>query len=122
MPGCGLRGDRLEFRIAIDQWHRSLSDGDLLAYLALYSDDFRYRGMDKAEWSVYRSQTFRARQLQRVEISGLMLLADPAEPDLYLSRFTQVLATDVDAIKTTRRLYWRRTADSRWQIVSEDAG
>ena len=113
---------RLEFRIAIDQWRQSLSDGDLRAYLALYSDDFRYRDMDKADWSAYRLQTFEARHLQRIEISGLLLLADPAEPELYLSRFTQVLATDDNVIETTKRLYWRRTADRRWQILSEDSG
>jgi len=25
-------------------------------------------------------------------------------------------------VRTTKRLYWRRTAGKRWQIVSEDSG
>jgi outer membrane lipoprotein-sorting protein len=51
-----------------------------------------------------------------------MLLADPEEPNLYLSRFTQVLQTNSGPVTTTKRLYWRRQDGSRWKIVSEDSG
>ena len=113
---------RLEFRIALDQWRASLEDGDILAYLSLYDDEFRYRDMNRKEWSSYRFNVFEARQLEKVELDDVMLVADPVEPDLYLSRFRQMLTTDDGVVTTTRRLYWRRGDDHRWTIVSEDAG
>ncbi len=51
-----------------------------------------------------------------------MLIADPEVPDLYLSRFRQVLDTADGPVTTIKRLYWRRAEDARWQIVSEDSG
>lgn len=113
---------RLAFRIAIDQWQQSVREGDLLAYLSLYSDEFEHHGMNKAEWSAYRLQVFESRQIMRFEIQDLLLIADPVEPDLYLSRFSQLIETDAGITTTTKRLYWRRSPESRWRIVSEGAG
>ena len=113
---------RLAFRIAIDQWQQSVRDGDLLAYLSLYSDEFQHHGMDKTEWSEYRLQVFESRQITRCEIQDLLLIADPAEEDLYLSRFSQLSETDAGITTTVKRLYWRRLPESRWQIVSEGSG
>jgi murein L,D-transpeptidase YafK len=100
---------RLEFRLALDMWRHSLEQGDILAYLSLYADDFRYRDMDRGEWNSYRLSVFESRQLDRVELEDIMLLADPEVPDLYLSRFTQILATVDGPVTTTKRLYWRRS-------------
>jgi len=113
---------RLAFRIAIEQWQQSVREGDLLAYLSLYSDKFEHHGMNKAEWSAYRLQVFESRQIMRFEIQDLLLIADPVEPDLYLSRFSQLIETDAGITTTTKRLYWRRSPESRWRIVSEGAG
>jgi len=113
---------RLQFRIAMDLWQQSVREGDLLTYLSLYSHDFRHRGMDKAEWSAFRLQVFESRRIGSFEIRDLLLLADPADPDLFLSRFTQVLQTGNATITTTKRLYWRRSEENRWRIVTEGAG
>lgn len=113
---------RLEFRLALDLWRDSLARGDVLDYLALYADDFRYRDMQRSEWSAYRMNVLAGRKLESVELENVMLVADPEVPDLYLSRFTQVLATDDGPVRTTKRLYWRRTEGKRWEIVSEDSG
>ena len=117
-----LEQTRLEFRLALDSWKNSLASGDLNTYLSLYADDFQYREMDKDEWSSYRLSVFEARQVKGVSIENVMLLADPEEPNLYLSRFTQVLKMDAGPVTTTKRLYWRRDDGNRWQIVSEDSG
>lgn len=117
-----LENARLQLHLALDTWKNSLAAGDLQTYLALYADDFRYRQMDKSEWSSYRLGVFGARRLAGVSIDDLMLLADPEEPALYLSRFTQVLLTEAGAVTTRKRLYWRRTDGSRFEIVAEDAG
>lgn len=113
---------RVEFRLALDLWRRSLEEGDLIAYLSLYADDFRSRGMDRKEWASYRHGVFGARSLQAVDLADVLLLKDPEEPELYLSRFNQVLTTENGMVSTTKRLYWRRMPGNRWQIVSEDSG
>ena len=117
-----LKSKRLEFRLVLDIWKNSLAQGDLKTYLSLYANDFLYQDMDKDEWSSYRQGVFAERRLAGVMIDNVMLLADPEEPNLYLSRFTQVLQTDTGPVKTTKRLYWRRGEDQRWEIVSEDSG
>jgi murein L,D-transpeptidase YafK len=116
-----LTNMRHEFRLALDMWKDSLARGDLDAYLSLYSDDFRYRDMDKVEWTAVRTDDFESRPLNGIRIDNVMLLADPEEQDLYISRFTQVLYTDSGPVKETKRLYWRRSAGKRWEIVSEDS-
>ncbi len=113
---------RLEFRVALDMWRQSLAQGDLLTYLSLYADEFRYRDMDRDEWSSYRLSVFEARQLENVALDDVMLLADPEAPNLFLSRFTQILMTDSGPVQTTKRLYWRRSAGNTWKIIAEDAG
>jgi murein L,D-transpeptidase YafK len=116
-----LRDRRLEFRLALDIWRDSLVRGDLDTYLSLYADDFQYRDMNKDEWSAYQTGAIESRRLNGIKIDNLMLLADPEEADLFLSRFTQVSLTDKGPVKTTKRLYWRRAEDQRWEIVSEDS-
>jgi len=113
---------RIEFRLALDMWRDSLAKGDLYTYLSLYADDFRYRGMDRDAWSSYRLGVFEARQLDGVALDDVMLVRDPEEPGLYLSRFTQVLMTATGPVTTTKRLYWRRGSGSQWRIISEDSG
>ncbi len=113
---------RTEFRAALATWRESLESGDLFTYLSMYADDFRYRGMDRDSWASYRYNVFDARKLGSVTLADVFLVADPEVPDLYLSRFTQVLQTTDGPVTTTKRLYWRRSDDSRWRIVSEDAG
>jgi murein L,D-transpeptidase YafK len=116
-----LRNTRREFRQVLDSWKESLAQGDLDTYLSLYADDFHYRDMDRDEWSAYRTGVFEARPLIGITIDNVMLLADPEEPNLFLSRFSQVLYTNDGPVRTTKRLYWRRSEDQRWQIVSEDS-
>ena len=121
-PSVEMEKLRLEFRLAIDMWRDSLEKGDVLDHLSLYADDFRYRDMDRSEWAAFRINVFDSRTLQSVRLEDVMLVADPEVPDLYLSRFTQVLATADGPVSTTKRLYWRRSEGRRWQIISEDAG
>jgi hypothetical protein len=121
-PPAQIAELRLEFRLALDQWRASLEQGDILGYLSLYADDFRYRDMDRGTWASWRLNVFESRQLGNVELTDVMLVADPEVDGLYLSRFTQVLATADGPVTTTKRLYWRRGESNDWKIVSEDSG
>jgi hypothetical protein len=113
---------RIEFRIVLDMWRRSQETEDLVSYLSLYDDAFKHRGLDKNSWSAFRLGVFSERKLTSVKIDNVLLLADPEEPNLYLSRFTQVLTDRNGSVTTTKRLYWKRRPDSGWRIVSEDNG
>jgi len=117
-----LQGMRAEFKLALDIWRQSQEQGDLITYLSLYADDFSYREMSRNDWSSWRMNVFEANPLQAVEIRNLLLMADPEEADLFLSRFTQVLFTKNGPVETTKRLYWRRSANHTWHIVAEGAG
>ncbi len=117
-----LENIRMDLRIALEMWRQSLEESDLLTYLSLYSDEFRYRGMDKATWSSYRLGAFDARDIESVKLDDVLLIADPEEAGLYLSRFTQEFVTNGSTVRTTKRLYWLRQEDNSWQIVAEGAG
>lgn len=121
MPG-ELEDLRLEFRLALDMWRQSQVDGDIAAYLSFYADDFAYRDMNRDAWSSYRLGVFEARKLADIELDNVMLVADPEVPNLYLSRFTQVLTTGRGPVSTTKRLYWQRGEGRQWKIIAEDAG
>jgi hypothetical protein len=117
-----IEQSRIEFRIVLDMWRRSQETQDLVGYLSLYDDDFRHGSMDKNSWSVFRMGVFGERKLTSVEIDNVMLLADPEEADLYLSRFTQVQTGPGGPVTTLKRLYWKRRPGADWRIVSEDNG
>lgn len=117
-----LENIRFEFRTVLEMWRQSLEDGDLLTYLSLYSDAFRHRGMDKEAWASYRLAVFDARDLESVDLEDVLLIADPEEPGLYLSRFTQEFVTGSGTVTIMKRLYWQRREDSFWKIVAEDSG
>ena len=113
---------RTELKDVLEQWRDSQESGDLLAYLDFYAQDFRYRDMDRANWAAFRLGVFEARPLERLALKNLMLVADPEEPGLYLSRFSQTLTTDAGSVTSTKRLYWRQGEGGEWKIVAEGAG
>jgi hypothetical protein len=57
-----------------------------------------------------------------ISLGDVLLLADPEEPGMYLSRFRQRTTTAVQAFDTVKRLYWRRGMDGMLRIISEDNG
>ena len=113
---------RNELRSALDDWARHKGNSNLHGYLSMYASDFTYRGMKLNEWASFRVQTMKDRSRQFVEIENVLLLADPEEPDLYLSRFEQTIRDDEASSTTTKRLYWRRSDAGDWKIVAEDNG
>ena len=92
------------------------------AHLSLYSEDFHHWTMNKPEWSALLLGTLGRRPLTDVMIGELLLLADPRDDGLYLSRFTQSVTEAGATAASTRRLYWRRSAQGALRIVAEDAG
>lgn len=113
---------RVELETVVTEWAGSQQRGDLHAYLSLYDADFRHWGMNKDEWTTFRVQTLVSRPITRVSISEMILLADPEEDGLYLSRFRQATAEESNTVETTKRLYWRRSESGALKIIAEDSG
>ena len=113
---------RLRLQSALDDWAGSYLSGDLHRYLALYEEGFQHRGMNKDEWSAYRLQTIGTAKIQYFYLEDVLLLADPEENGLYLSRFRQTIADATHTVVTIKRLYWRESADGKLRIVAEDNG
>jgi murein L,D-transpeptidase YafK len=113
---------RDEIAAALDTWTQSIRSGDLHRYLSLYADNFVYRGMNRDEWVRYRVETIGARSIDDVLLSDLLLLADPEDAALYLSRFRQTVVEGDRTVVTMKRLYWRRAEDGALRIVAEDNG
>ena len=107
---------------ALDAWAESYRHGDLHRYLSMYASDFTYRGMNRKDWSAYRLQSFRNAPVREFALEDVLLLADPGEDGLYLARFRQSVVTDDQTTVTTKRLYWRTSANGELQIVAEDSG
>jgi len=113
---------RERLQLALDEWVGSYLSGDMHSYLALYDDDFQHRGMNKDEWSAYRLQTIGMAKVRDFFLEDVLLLVDPEEDGLYLSRFRQTIAGETRTVVTIKRLYWRESADGALRIVAEDNG
>ena len=107
---------------ALQDWLVSLRDGDLYRLLSIYAEDFSYRGMNRSEWEQFRVQSVEQTPVSDIIISDVLLLEDPEEPGLYLSRFRQAIIDGERRIETIKRLYWRRDAQGKLRIVAEDNG
>jgi hypothetical protein len=109
-------------RAALDVWAGSFRSGDMHQHLALYADDFEYRGLSRDEWMAYRLQTIGRRPIKDMMLDEILLISDPEETDIYLSRFRQTIVDDTQSVETNKRLYWRRQESGEFRIVAEEDG
>jgi len=114
---------RRALETAVASWRESLQRGDMYTWLELYDDTFEHRGMDKAAWSTFSVETLGRRKITSVDISDLMLLGDPGEDGLYLSRFRlEISEKGGRKVNSMRRIHWRRSESGAFRIVAEDSG
>lgn len=113
---------RRELDAVVSLWVDSQRNGDIHSYLTLYDDDFRHWGMNKTEWIAFRSETLASRAVREITMGELLLLADPAADDTYLSRFQMATTEAASSVVVTKRLYWRRDARGLFRIIAEDSG
>jgi hypothetical protein len=78
--------------------------------------------MNRSEWEYFRVQSVEQTPVSDIIISDVLLLEDPEEPGLYLSRFRQAIIDGERRVETIKRLYWRRDAQGALRIVAEDNG
>lgn len=117
-----IKALRSELETAVAAWSASFSSGDMHAHLSLYGEDFRHWEMDKSGWAELLLATVGARPITAADVSDLLLLADPVEDGLYLSRFKLAVTEGDQIFVSTKRLYWRRSPNGALRIVAEDAG
>jgi len=113
---------RVEIHDALNQWVDALAKNDVYRYLSMYAAEFSYHGMRLSEWASFRVQTLEARGEVDVAVDELLLLAEPEEEDLYLSRFRQTITHKDTKSVTTKRLYWKRNSAGQLKIFAEDNG
>ncbi|MBT8088028.1 MAG: L,D-transpeptidase family protein [Gammaproteobacteria bacterium] len=113
---------RAELTSSLDAWARTLELGEIDDHLSLYDDEFRHWGMDRTEWGVLQRTAIPARAIDAVDLGELLLLADPEQDGLFLSRFQLLVNEASGTTAFTKRLYWRRAANGELKIVAEDAG
>jgi len=113
---------RSELNLAIKAWAKHYGEANLHAYLSMYADNFSYRGMQSSEWASFRVQTLERRGVVSISVDNLLLLADPEEDGLFLSRFDETMSGSGVGSRTIKRLYWRRNDEGELQIVAEDNG
>ena len=114
---------RVELEQAVTRWADSLEQGDMYAWLDAYDDTFQHWGMNKEEWSAFSLETVGRRPIDDITVSELLLLADPAEEGLYLSRFRLEISEGASrTVISMRRMYWRRSESGAFKIVAEDSG
>ena len=78
--------------------------------------------MTREQWAHYRVVTLGAMPIEDLRLEDVLLLADPEDSALFLSRFQQVIVEPDRTVATTKRLYWRRGEDGKLRIVAEDNG
>lgn len=113
---------RAELEAAVAAWSASFSSGDMHAHLSLYGEDFRHWELDKSEWAELLLATVGVRPITAAAVSDLLLLADPIDDGLYLSRFRLAVTEGNQTFVSTKRLYWRRSPNGPLRIVAEDVG
>ena len=111
---------RTDLLTQLDAWRAAMAAGDLIGYLSLYAPDFRYRGLDRDEWAAFRSAQFEA--APAISVDDTLVLLDPDDPRLAITRFTASLSGGDARTTLTKRLYWRRFDARGWLIVAEDNG
>ncbi len=113
---------RSELETVVGLWTAAFASGDMHAYLSLYDAGFERWGMQRPEWLAFSMQTLGKRRISNASASDLLLLGDPVEDELYLSRFRLSVDDGLRKATSTKRLYWRRDKSGSLKIVAEDSG
>jgi len=107
---------------SLEEWRSDWQSGRGEQYLAHYAEDFRGRGMNKAQWVTYKSHVTSNKAYIDVGISDVSIYAYPDEQNLIEVGFQQQYRSDRFKSHARKVQYWRQGANGDWQIVAEEAG
>lgn len=74
------------------------------------------------EWTALLTETYSSRSIEEVRVSDVLLLGDPVEDEVYLSRFRLSMKEGSNTVEFTKRLYWRRAGPGALTVIAEDSG
>lgn len=115
-----LLNRRTEAADMLEQWRRDWESGDVDRYLSHYDDDFVGSNMTIDAWRDYKRRVGKNKTQISVELDDISIFAYPDEDDLMVVSFRQHYESNNFNGTANKRQYWRRGADNRWRIVSED--
>ena len=107
---------------SIEDWREDWQSGRGDRYLSHYADDFKGRGMNKAQWVAYKKQVTSNKAYIQVGISDLSIYGYPDEPNLIEVSFEQQYRSDRFSSHARKVQYWRQGSNGDWKIVGEEAG
>lgn len=104
----------------LNSWRSAWEQLDLKAYLSFYAPNFTGGvGETIREWTAKKTQIFSYKRAHKIELSDLLLIPYPNEPDVLLMLFTQKYTRDGKESIERKRLWWRKNEQGKWQIFSE---
>ena len=65
---------------------------------------------------------FARKKITDITLRKILLLSDPEEQGLYLSRFQETIVDAALTAKVFKRIYWRRSKNGEIRIVAADNG
>ena len=74
------------------------------------------------EWTALLTETYSSRSIEEVKVSDVLLLGDPVEDKIYLSRFRLSMKEGSNTLEPIKRLYWRRAEPGALTVIAEDSG
>ena len=104
---------------SVERWRQASVRGDLQSLRALYREDFSYEGLDRDTW-VASGLDKAFEGATELALADVLLVADPVEPGLYLSRFVLAKEKGPQSRALIKRLYWQ-FGDDGFRIVAEDS-
>ncbi len=103
---------------SLETWRAAAEAGDLRRLRSLYREDFTYDGLDRDTWIASGFAAGAAGAA--LEMSDVMLIADPVEAGLFVSRFELITKKGPRLRALIKRLYWQRDDDG-FRIIAEDS-
>jgi murein L,D-transpeptidase YafK len=104
----------------LEAWRSSWEKQDLKTYLSFYADDFTGGvGEGIREWTARKTQIFSYSRTHKIELSDILLVPYPNEPDVMVMLMTQKYIRDGKESIERKRLWWRKNVQGKWQIFSE---
>lgn len=106
----------------LHDWLAAWSSLDMDGYLEFYHPEFNDGQKDLAEWASYKRQLNGVKSWAKVTAQDVNMFAYPGEGDLVAMEYLQRYNSSNYKHFGRKVLFWRRSINGQWQIVSEYSG
>jgi hypothetical protein len=95
------------------------SEGNIAAYMALYSEDFHSQGLNKNGWREEKGERNKRKQWIKVELKGITIV-QPGSDNRLEVRFHQEYKSSNFSVSTNKALILKKE-NAGWRIITEKA-